>query len=98
MRHTILVTVDEKGGRKIVHGPEVAERKQRESFQKFKHGELPKGVCRVEVWQRIKQTTGVDLAARKLRIDEEAKAEEARASQGEGAASEPGDEQEKKES
>jgi hypothetical protein len=72
MRNVITVAVDAKGNRKEIFGTEDSEHRQREYFQASKHGELPKGVVRIEQWQRIKVTTGIDKAARKKRLEEEA--------------------------
>ena len=66
---TRTVAVGKDGKETEILGRDVPLKKHKEHFNASKCGELPKGAVRVEVWERIRQTTGIDVAAQKARLD-----------------------------
>lgn len=77
VRKTITFAIDAKGNRKEILDIDVPDKKHRAYFQQAKIGALPKGAVRIEVYQMIRQTVGMDVAARDTRLTQEAEAAEA---------------------
>lgn len=66
MRHVMTFHVDAKGKRTEHFGPDTPEKTQRAYFNNSKVGRLPKGVVRVELWERFRQTTGIESLAQQV--------------------------------
>jgi len=73
----MTIGVDAKGNRKEIFSADVAEKKQKSFFNLSKTGELQKGIVAVEMWQRIRHTTGIDVKLRDARLKSDGGAHDA---------------------
>lgn len=60
--------VDAKGKRTIHFDSDVPEKQQRIYFNTMKVGHLPKGVARVELWERFRQTVGIESLSQRVPV------------------------------
>lgn len=74
---SITVAVGRDGKQTVIHDGKVSLKDQKHYCRSAKISPLPKGAVRVERWERVFQTTGLDVEAQKQRLGEETKEEKA---------------------